>query len=391
MRIATSDQEVEALRNYWARWCNHPGCDIDHFLNENRLHSTVLRSHVIVVERNGRPDCMLLGRLLEERFPLSFGGTKVTLPRVRMVRFLRQGFLGSQSPENAELLVNALLESTKQRDVDLVELRSIPVESALFAYALQQPSWFSRDSLIMESPRYQVTIPESAAKFSSDLPRKTRQQLSRQFRHLEREFAGDIQVQCLSSLPDFDHLLNVAARISGNTYQGELGTGFVNTPAIREELACDLEKRRLRGYVLVAGGTPCAFLIGKQFNETYYVRFMGYDPAFSAYSPGLLLLQRVIEDLISCRQLLGINRLDLGNGDLRYKRGFADKHWQEATLYIYAPSVRGLLIKALKTTVVAAYRLAKYVVDRTDHRDAFIRKWRQFQVFSKKTVAAKRG
>lgn len=41
---------------------------------------------------------------------------------------------------------------------------------------------------------------------------------------------------------------------------------------------------------------PCAFFIDKHYKNTFHGNFMGFDPQFGKYSPGLLVLRHRIEE-----------------------------------------------------------------------------------------------
>ncbi len=68
------------------------------------------------------------------------------------------------------------------------------------------------------------------------------------------------------------------------------------------------------------GERLAAIHFGMQSGERMHWWFPAYDPALSAYSPGLLLLQGVIGEA----ERLGASAIDLGPGDYRFKHDFAN-------------------------------------------------------------------
>ena len=72
---------------------------------------------------------------------------------------------------------------------------------------------------------------------------------------------------------------------------------------------------------LYAGDKLVAAHFGIRSNKVWHWWFPSYDFEFSAYSPGLLMLNRCIE----AADRLGFSELDFGRGDERYKKEFANE------------------------------------------------------------------
>src|ERR1700674_3524090 len=81
LRVAKSVYEVEELRQVWTSWLCHPSSDIDFYLMKIRLNALTLRPHVMVVYRDGIPDCMLVGRLDHKRMSVNIGYLRGFLPK----------------------------------------------------------------------------------------------------------------------------------------------------------------------------------------------------------------------------------------------------------------------------------------------------------------------
>jgi hypothetical protein len=64
---------------------------------------------------------------------------------------------------------------------------------------------------------------------------------------------------------------------------------------------------------------------------------------FSEYAPG-------------CEE--GIPRMDFGLGDAFYKQRFGTEGWEEASVFIFAPTLRGLVFNVLRTSTVGTAQLA---------------------------------
>jgi CelD/BcsL family acetyltransferase involved in cellulose biosynthesis len=141
---------------------------------------------------------------------------------------------------------------------------------------------------------------------------------------------------------------------------------------MRQRLQLEAEKGWLRTYILYAANLPCAFWMGTVYRGKFYSDCLGYDPSYEKYSPGTFLLNAMIED--SCRD--GIEQVDFGLGDARYKQRFGNCSWQEVTAYIYGPSWRGLRVNALRTPAAFLDRLTKQALDRTNLLPKIKKLWR---------------
>ena len=70
---------------------------------------------------------------------------------------------------------------------------------------------------------------------------------------------------------------------------------------------------------LYFGDRLAAVQFGVRSRGVLHGTIFGYDPTFSKYSPGMVLLARICQE----SGTLGINRFDLGKGGAAYKDGFA--------------------------------------------------------------------
>jgi CelD/BcsL family acetyltransferase involved in cellulose biosynthesis len=76
---------------------------------------------------------------------------------------------------------------------------------------------------------------------------------------------------------------------------------------------------------------------------------MGYDPELRQSSPGMFLIMRVIEGFCSRTNGDVVTELDFGLGHAEYKTMLCSKTWQEARVYIFSPTLKGLALKSIRT------------------------------------------
>ncbi len=92
----------------------------------------------------------------------------------------------------------------------------------------------------------------------------------------------------------------------------------------------------LRLYTLQVGGAPVAAVYGIEMGRRFSYYQSGYDPAWSARSPGLVLVGRTIEDAYAH----GLSDYDFLRGTEPYKLDWAWDRRETCTLRVLAPSLR---------------------------------------------------
>jgi len=125
-------------------------------------------------------------------------------------------------------------------------------------------------------------------------------------------------------------------------------------------------------YLLTLNEEPAAFWVGTVYQGSFTSDYLSFDPKFSDYSPGIFLLGEAIEDL--CRS--GVARLNFGAGEGRYKERFSNCHSTEASVYIFAPGLKGIALNGVRTAVGSIESLAKKALERSRLLPTVKRLWR---------------
>jgi CelD/BcsL family acetyltransferase involved in cellulose biosynthesis len=206
-----------------------------------------------------------------------------------------------------------------------------------------------------------VRLPRSFQAFLDSLSRKERHNLKRFERRIQTDFSGRAQIRCYRQESQIENLLRDAEEVAKKTYQRGLAVGFSDSPETRETLQMAARKGTLRGCVLYLGGRPCAFMIGAEYRDTLHGSFMGFDPQFSPYSPGSLLLMHWIEEAFEPNTEQRIFQIDLGAGDARYKRAIYNHLWNESLIHIFAPTFMGLRLNLHRIVSCLLYRSGKWL------------------------------
>jgi hypothetical protein len=382
LRILEAPTEFEELRGVWSAWSDHPEADLDFFSIHLRHRPGIVRPHVMVVYRSGRPDCMLVGWLQQGPVAFKVGSFALFRSDARILRFVGGGFLGSQSRENTQFLVREIIRSLSRHEAQAVEFSQLKIDSPLYNLARREPNAFCREHFTPVQTHRYLALPASFDEFLRGRSRKSRQQLGRHARMLERDFPGEVRFQSVRSERDVEDFARKADEISQKTYQRALGVGFVNDLEMREMLCAAAQKAALRACLLYIGDRPVAFTGGIVSNQTLYGTFTGYDPGFKKYRPGLQTLTRLIEE--SFEPSGSLLRVDAGCGDVPYKRALFDSSWKESPVWIFAPSATGLRLHVLKVVSTLLHYPTMRLLARSDHLRKVKKMWhrralREFQ------------
>lgn len=362
IRVLRNNSEIEELRAAWMLLHRHPNSDIDFFLAVLDSSPSVLRPFVLVLDRNEEPAVILVGRLETIRPDLRIGYAHLPRPSVRALVFIYAGLLGNPSSADCQLLVRAINGSLKQGEADIALFNHLREDSPLYPAVLRQSRFFTRDFCRSLSVHRQLTLPGSVPEFWAALSPKMRRNLRWQIKKLLNAFPGSVTVECFTRPSDLDKMMQQFEYVATKTYQRGLGVGVVDTPGERALMQLKMKRGWLRTYILSLNGEPSVFWSGTLYQGVFHSDYMGYDPACRQYSPGIFLLIKVIEMFCCQKADYKIEAVDFGLGDAKYKSYFADNHWLDASLWIYAPTIRGAVLNAYRTSALLADRIARRIV-----------------------------
>jgi hypothetical protein len=377
VRILRSPGELEEIREVWTSWQHHPNIDIDFYLTVNRLRPQILRPHVMVLYRDNHPDALLIGRIVNERIAFSIGYKTILKPKARILRIAYNGLLGNLSPANSEVLVNEILSTLRHGESDLAAFSHVRADSPVYQAARQVPGFLSRDFF----PRFQLhrsmTVPATVEDFNQRLSKKVRKNQKWQAKIILQDFSGNIRIDCIREMDGLERMIRDVEEIARKTYQRGLGVGFEDTAEMHERLRLEAEKGRLRAFILYIVDRPCAFWVGTVYQRTFHSDFMGYDPEYGRYSPGMFLMMRVIEGLCEGQGSTDVAQIDFGLGDAQYKEILGNCTWQEASMFIYAPTLKGLALFLLKTPMAFVDHAVRKGLEKTQLLQRVKALWRR--------------
>jgi len=129
-----------------------------------------------------------------------------------------------------------------------------------------------------------------------------------------------------------------------------------------EELLPFAEQACLRSFLLMAGEQAVAFAFCFQRGDVFVYHRIGYDTLFAKYSPGIILLHRLL-DLIYDDH--APKYVDLGVGAFDYKKELANDILEtNAFLILRKTPVNGILL-GLYRTMRAVNTISRVLLERT--------------------------
>jgi len=358
VRVARSERELEELRPAWLELQgSFVTTDPDYYLTVVRADPRIRRPHVVLFEREGRPELMIVGRIEDLPLPCRLGYKVVYKPTVRALTVVYGGFLGRVGEEEARLLVDELLAALAGGEAEVAHLPSLRAGSHQYQHATRKPARWLRHTL-GEKQHWRLHLPESTEEFMRSRSPRTREGLRRQARRLEREYGEKLTIRLFRDRDQLDRLFADAERVAGMTYQWQLGVAFRDTPLQRSLTELGIDKGWFRAYLLYLEDRPVAFWHGLGYAGIFRTGVPAYDPSLATLNVGTYVLVRLIADLCADDS---ITELDYGFGDAEYKRRLGEEHWLEDTVLLFASSPRAvginLVVKGLSVIDGLARRL----------------------------------
>lgn len=350
IRTARSLNEIEALREAWQAWPSHRDSDIDFYRMIVGSYPQVVRPHVLALYRNGQPETILVGRLENKKLAFGVGYLRIFRLSARCLTFVYGAIHGNASSENIEILLREVVSSLKQNEADVAMLEFVPLDSPLYHLALKLPGLLTRDTLPAKQGHEVMEVAGSIDEVYRRMSADRRIETRRRIRKLRGHPAGAPKVICYKSESELGRLFHDAEAIASKTYQRGLGAGFVDDFLVRQRLGLAARKGWLRANLLYLGDRPVAFWIGMLYGATFVSEYMAYDPEFRKWAPGMVLIIQVIEGFCSRSSGDVVKELDFGLGHAEYKAALCTGSWSEASVFIFSPSLRGVLLKSVRMT-----------------------------------------
>lgn len=376
--VAKDSEEIEAMRPVWEQMQRKephptPDADIDRYLSVTEACSDDVRPRVLLLEQEGCPVAMIIGRIEKNQLELRLGYKSLFKPTLRRLSVVYGGILGQPKGDCCSLLIDALLDQLRSRQADEVYFNHLRTDTVFYQAVRKIPGFLIRGSLSRVEDHWDMSIPESMDRFYLSRSRKRRYNLRRTVKKFEQDYPGKNEIARYTTETEADDFIQIAAGISSETYQGALGVGIVNDERTRFLLTAAARHGWFFGHILFAGDKPCAFQLGLRYERIYYLVNMGYDPAFRPHQPGTVLFLKFLESLCDDPS---IDVMDFYFGDAWYKKHYGTDHWPEACVHLFAYRMHLIFLNVLKNSTTYIDARLKRIANKIGAEDWIKRRWR---------------
>jgi hypothetical protein len=350
-----------------------PNADYNRYVSVIDSMDGQVEPFIMYLKRDDVPLAMVIGRTQEHPLDLKLGYLTLLRPKLKCLNVVYGGILGRPEGQVCAALIDELMAQLRSGLADMVLFHHLKTDTAFYQAVRTMPGFLTCDRFPKVDKHWRMAVPDKMDKFYASRSRGHRHNLRRAISKFEQGHVGNVRYVAYGMKDQVNDFLETAAGISAKTYQHALNAGLVDDENTRARLTAAAINGWFRGHIIYAEGTPCAFQLGLQYENVYYMVNIGYDPAFLSYKPGLILFLKVLEGLCDDPS---IDTLDFYFGDAEYKNRYGTENWQEASTCLFAPRAYPRLINALQMAATGANAGLKYAVDKMGFVGRIKRRWR---------------
>jgi CelD/BcsL family acetyltransferase involved in cellulose biosynthesis len=371
--IVDSLAAIDRFEDFHREHHAHPESHFD-LLRAAMSNGRPAQPFFVMVSRDGAPRLLLVAQVARNRLPWRLGYRTVYSSRACTIEVLQGGWLGDCSPPCLEFLCDQLYEVLRRRGADAIHLRHVPAGSAVHRTFARRPPWPWRDRVPAKTRNWKLSLPASYTAWSAAQPKREREDTRRYDKRLRKEYGESIRVELVDAARDVDRAGELLEGIARKTYQRGIGAGFRDSVDARSRWRAAALQDALDVRVLWLGDQAVAFMVGFLFDGTLWLEHLGYDPAYRRFRPGMFLLHRTIEELVSRGN---VHTIDFGIGDADYKRRVCDRSREDVSVYLFAPTLRGLWLSSMRTAASLLGRAGEACLHRLGLLPGLKSRWRR--------------
>lgn len=218
-------------------------------------------------------------------------------------------------------------------------------------------------------PRWRLRFPDNPADVWKNFSKRAQEN----FRKRVKKFPH--QLHCYRNESEAGEFLEKAHQISLKSWQTQhLGLRVPLNPDQRQRWERVARMGAMRSYILEHDGAPVAFMQSVQWKDRFLGIETGYDQAYARFSPGTVLLVRMLADLLAQETP---RRLDFGWGDAEYKKMFSNERTLSGRVLLVRRAVKPLLVAQFQQFAQTISTIVRAGVNRSTWLACFLRKWRR--------------
>jgi len=372
--VAKTFEEIEAIRPAWTDWQYHPNADIDHFMTVIKARGQIICPYVTMLYEDNRLKALVAGRIEDVKLKVSLGYKTIFEPTLRHLTIIYGGILGDTSSAVAKEIMKSLQKCLSDKEAEIIYFANLNVESEFFSIGRTYAPFILRDHGIQSNPHWSIQLPATYEEFFSRLSRRTRSSFNNYANRLEKTFKDKLDIRSYKQITDLDRIMSEMEHIAKRTYHRGLGVGFVDNEENKVRIELGLNNHWFHVYVLYIEAEPVAFWSGWKYKQSLYTDFTGYLPEFGNLRVGNYLLLKMIKDMLSDPS---VKSIDFGFGDAQYKQILSNRKWEEASIYIFSPSIKNISVNLSRTFAFCLAKLINAALAKTDIRDKIKKIWRK--------------
>ena len=240
--------------------------------------------------RDGGRLAMLPFKMSVGPVPLFVGLFRVGSVRARSLRLYDYEFAVEAGHDRPEILAGVLSAFSRERTADVVLADNCVLDDQGGRVAWRH----SGVALRNRQPTYVVDMPSDFDAYLSSLSSNTRQILRRRVRKMQKECGDTLHARCFRNEDEMEELLKHLSAVWESSWHGRLNR---QPPPALPFLRRIAREGLVRSYVLFAGDSPAASVLGFQYKGKFSDEAPAYDDRWKSLSPGLVLNYFIIEDL----------------------------------------------------------------------------------------------
>lgn len=243
-------------------------------------------------------------------------------------------FLGAQDVAVQSRLLESISTTLRDQRADFLLIEDIESDDPLLTLAGMGSHGTRVFTPTPFQTRHKIVLPESHEIYwQNTFASKTRNTLRRKIKQF-----GDSRLECITEAAQIPDFLRHANEISKNTWQSDLlGLRVANDNRELALFTTLATEQALRCYLLWQGDRAVSFCLGTQCRGLFSYEEVGYDQAYADYSPGQVLVLKMIEDLFAHDTP---RVCDFGGGHAEYKRQFATHSSTSGNVWLMRPGIR---------------------------------------------------
>jgi len=357
-------EEIEAVRQTWEKMqAEEPypriNADIDRYLATLKATSNSIEPYIIVLKENGWPAAMVIGWIGKDRLKCVIGRRALFKPALRQLSVIYGGVIGKKTEQISRVLVGELMKELRRGEVDVVFLNHLETDSSLYHVARKMPGLLCRGHFPKVEAHMCMSIPEGFDQFLEACSHNGRRNFRRWTRKLENRYPGQVRMITYSEENEVAEAIEIAAKISAETYQHAYGGGVTNDAGTRAFYRAAAKKGWLRIHLLFIGDEPCAFLTALKYDRIYLAELTGYSPKWKDLQVGNILFFKIVEQL--CGDPV-VDSFDHSFGEGQHKRWGDSRQWPEASVSIFAPRLFPVFVNQIQSSTLAISILTQHVI-----------------------------